>query len=50
MATSTAAARRICSGLVDMVADKAKSFDGKWKLRIFSPYSGDHPTTVCTLL
>ncbi len=50
IATSSSEARKICSGVVDMMAKQTRSFNGKWKLQIFSPYSGDHPIATCTLL
>jgi len=42
-------ARRICVGVADMMAKKTRTFAGKWKLRIFSPYSGEKPIAVCNL-
>lgn len=47
--TSGVEARKICIGAADMMAQKTRTFNGKWKLRIFSPYSGDRPIAVCTL-
>ena len=47
--TNGSEARKICSGVVDTMAQKTRTFAGKWKLRIFSPYSGEHPIAVCTL-
>ena len=47
--TNGGEARKICAGLVEMMAEKTRSFAGKWKLRIFSPYSGERPIAVCTL-
>jgi hypothetical protein len=47
--TSAAEAQKICAGMVDVAAKEGLSFGGKWKLRIFSPFSGDHPIAVCTL-
>jgi hypothetical protein len=49
MDTSGAEARKICAGVVDMMAQQKHSFASKWKLRIFSPYSSEHPIAVCTL-
>jgi hypothetical protein len=49
IATSGSEARKICSGVVDMMANQTGSFNGNWKLQIFSPYSGDHPIASCTL-
>jgi len=50
IATSGGEAMKICSGIVNMMAKQTRSFNGKWKLQIFSPYSGDHPIASCTLL
>ena len=47
--TSSSEARTLCSGIVEMVATKA-NFNGKWKLRILSPFSGDNPIATCKLL
>jgi hypothetical protein len=47
---ATSEARKICSGVVDMRAQQTRSFRGKWKLRIFSPYSGEHAIATCDLL
>jgi hypothetical protein len=42
-------ARKICSGIADQMAQRTRSFGGKWKLRILSPYSGEKAIAVCTL-
>ncbi len=47
--TNGSEARSICSGAADMMAELTRSFAGRWKLRIFSPYSGDHPIAICNL-
>lgn len=48
MDTSSSEARKICSGVADMLGKKGPSLRAnKWKLRIFSPYSGDEPIAVC---
>ncbi len=47
--TNGVEARKICAGVVDMMAEQTRTFAGKWKLRIFSPYSGERPIAVCTL-
>lgn len=47
--TTSAEARKICAGIADMMAQKTHTFAGKWKLRIFSPYSGEHPIASCIL-
>ena len=47
--TNGAEARKICAVVADMMAKQTRTFAGKWKLQIFSPYSGDRPIAVCTL-
>ena len=47
--TNGSDARKMCAGISDMMAKQTRSFAGKWKLRIFSPYSGQRPIAVCTL-
>lgn len=48
--TNSIEAQKICLGVANQVAKYTSSFnDGKWKLRILSPYSGDKPIAVCTL-
>jgi hypothetical protein len=47
--TNGSEGRKICAGVVDMMAKQTRTFAGKWKLRIFSPYSGQRPIAVCTL-
>jgi len=48
--TSSTEARKICEGVAEMMAQQTGSFrDGRWKLQIFSPYSGDQPVAVCKL-
>jgi hypothetical protein len=47
--TTGAEARKICAGVADQMAAKTGSFNGKWKLRILSPYSGEKAIAVCTL-
>jgi hypothetical protein len=49
MNTTSAEARKICDGMAESIAQQNLRFGGKWKLRIFSPYSGEHPIAVCTL-
>lgn len=48
--TNGSEARKICQGAVEAMSKKTRSFAGNWKLQIFSPYSGDRPIAVCTLL
>lgn len=41
---------QMCSDTTSLIAGKTTLFSGKgWKLRIFSPYSGDRPLATCTL-
>lgn len=47
--TNGSEGRKICAGVADMMAKQTRTFAGKWKLRIFSPYSGQRPIAVCTL-
>ena len=47
--TSGAEARKICSQIIPMVSKHTRKFSGRWKLRIFSPYSGSRPITMCVL-
>jgi len=51
--TTSREARKMCSGLVRMISKKtdsfAKSYANKWKLKIFSPYSGEHHIADCIL-
>ena len=42
-------AQKFCSAIRAMVAKTPAKFAGEWKLRIFSPFSGDHPLAVCVL-
>jgi hypothetical protein len=46
--TTSVEARKMCAGMVDMMAERTRSFAGKWELRIFSPY-GPRPIASCTL-
>ncbi len=48
--TTSSEERKMCAGVVDMMAQQTRSFGSKWEFRIFSPYSGDHPIAKCTLL
>lgn len=47
--TNGAEARKMCLGLSDMLTKDKSQFDGKWELRILSPYSGEKPIAVCLL-
>jgi hypothetical protein len=46
--TTSAEARKMCVGIVGMMAKQTRSFASKWELRIFSPY-GPRPIASCTL-
>lgn len=49
MDTNGAEARSICRGVVDMMRDSDVSFDPGWKVRIYSPYSGENTLAQCNL-
>lgn len=43
-------ARTICTGVASAMANYTASLrSGGWKLRIFSPYSGERPIATCNL-
>lgn len=48
MDTSGPEANKICVGVVNQVSG-VMQFDAGWTLRIFSPFSGNHPLAVCQL-
>lgn len=48
--TNGAEARKICAGVVKLMAEKTRNFAGEWKLQMFSPYSGERPIAVCVLI
>jgi len=47
--TTGSEARKICAGVAEQMAQAGANFQGKWKLRILSPYSGDKAIAVCQL-
>lgn len=47
--TNGSEARKICAGVASQMAQKTANFAGQWKLRIFSPYSGNRPIASCVL-
>jgi hypothetical protein len=50
--TNSAEARKMCAGMVELFAQHTDAFakaPRTWRLRILSPYSGDHPLAVCDL-
>ena len=49
MNTDGAEAKKTCLGIASFMAEQTHSFGGEWKLRIFSPYSGEKPIAICTL-
>lgn len=42
-------AREFCSGIVGIAKKKGWTFEPKWQLRIYSPYSGENTIAVCKL-
>lgn len=48
--TTGAEARKICVGVAAEMTKYTANFSGQWKLRIFSPYSGNRPIATCALL
>lgn len=49
MDTNGGEARKVCSAVVQMVRKQGLRFDNRWKIRIYSPYSGDRPIAQCRL-
>jgi hypothetical protein len=47
--TNGAEARKICAGVAEQMARAGANFNGKWQLRILSPYSGEKAIAVCPL-
>ena len=47
MDTSGTEAQKICRGVTQMIWDKGVRFDPGWKLRIYSPFSGDSTIAQC---
>lgn len=48
--TNAAQARVICAGMAEQMASASSGFRGKgWKLRVFSPFSGEHQLAECDL-
>ena len=44
-----AEAREFCVGIVGIAKKKGWTFDPKWQLKIYSPYSGDSTIAFCNL-
>jgi hypothetical protein len=49
MDTSGGEARKICSDVADMMRAQGIRFDAGWKIRIYSPFSGDSTIAQCNL-
>jgi hypothetical protein len=47
MNTTPSEAQKICVMSVEAVSQQATKLTSQWQLRIFSPFSGDHPIAVC---
>ena len=50
--TSSAEAREMCALMTPWIAEQTDAFANAgrtWRMRIFSPYTGDHPLAVCAL-
>ena len=42
-------AQKMCIGFKAVITQNKRFFGGTWTLRIFSPFSGDHPLATCIL-
>ena len=49
MDVTGAQARATCANVVSSMATMNNRFNGRWQLRILSPYSGEKAIAVCTL-
>ncbi len=49
MDTTSTQARNICTQIASMTAEKGIKFDKGWRLKIFSPYSGENTIAECSL-
>ena len=49
MDTTGSEARKICTGVADMMRNQGIAFDDGWRIRIYSPFSGDSTLTQCSL-
>jgi len=49
MDTNSTEARQICQGISSMMKDQGVRFDTGWKIRIYSPFSGDNTLAQCSL-
>lgn len=46
--TNGSEANKLCAAIPNMVSQHTVSLRGIWKLRIFSPFSGEYPLAVCS--
>ena len=47
---SAADAGTLCTGIAGLVRKQTTAFNGTaWQIRIFSPFSGDHPLASCSI-
>lgn len=49
MDTNSSEARKICSAVAELMAQKNIRFDRGWKIRIFSPFSNGNTIATCSL-
>lgn len=49
MDVTGAQARAACANVVSSMATMNNRFNGRWQLRILSPYSGEKAIAICTL-
>lgn len=49
MDTSGSEARKICNGVAKVMRTQGVRFDKRWKIRIYSPFSGDSTLAQCNL-
>jgi hypothetical protein len=47
MNTTPSEAQKICVKTVEAMSQQPNKLTPQWQLRIFSPFSGDHPIAVC---
>lgn len=47
--TSAEEAARVCSVISGNMAQKGRSFGGRWQLRVFAPDRADQPLAACLL-
>ena len=47
--TSSSEARKLCGMVATHAQQQGMRFDGKWQIRINSPYSGGNQIAFCTL-